>query len=132
MQDTLWMANAVSVFLCWIIIERFMSGAFTETDQGYKLSMKTTNMATRAADCHSKLLKNKNTFPPWVHLVLYFFIFTSDSLLTPLASFTFSITSLRFSDLLLSYLKLSTNHFIALLCLSCTFHLSPLSLWGDD
>lgn len=47
--------NASSVFFCWMVIERFRKGAFIESDQGYKLSLETTNMSTRAADCHSKL-----------------------------------------------------------------------------
>lgn len=133
MRGTDWRINAFSVFLCWMVIERFRSGAFTEPDIGYKLSLETTNMATGAADCHSKVLggEKKRAFVSlWCHL--------STLLTLTLSSITGSFVSrrshLRVSQTSISsHLNSSANHFIALLRLYSPFA-SPLflSLWGDD
>lgn len=83
MQDTYWRINASSESLCWMVIVRYRRGAFTDHDQGYELSPETTNMATRAAGCHSQLyvytLKRK-------FLHFSFFICTIISFIAPLFS----------------------------------------------
>lgn len=110
--------NAFSVFLCWMVIERLRSGAFTEADQGYKLSIKTTNMATRAADCHSKTYSGGRSprSPFWLHLLLYFFILS------------FSLFYL-FNHISVSPTSLShISNFLLIISLLSSPFISPLSL----
>lgn len=126
MQDTDWRINAFSVFLCRMVIERFGSGAFTQPDQGYKLSLRTTNMATRAADCHSKL-----NLPGFIAFSISssspLIPYQPRSLLSPL--YLFNHISLFLRPPSPTSQTFSTNHFIALLCLDTAF-ISPLFLSG--